>query len=194
MLEIREYIDQSGGLLNGEVVDVRKEYEMLAKLNLIDEKKVNELTLNSEDDGNLDEDNKFIRELSIANDSEKKLQYNESMDDIFDRFELFEREHNRREAAPKLELKNKKEPLAPVELKNKSSGWKSGFLNSSNKVRKDLIAQHTELASKSIPEHKREPEAAIVVESESSTIEEAVEVKKAEPKKAFTGNIVERFH
>jgi len=113
-------------------------------------------------------------------DSEKK-QYDESMDDIFERFEMFENEHNFREAAPKLELSMNSSSVP------RSTGWKSGFLNAPKKIQKDLARMH---ASETIPKRNLVAQAATEV---ASSIEVPVEVKKAEPNIAFTGKIVERF-
>lgn len=53
-LRIQTYFNVNPGLLTGEVVDVRKEYEMLAKLNLVNEKKVNDIIALNFDDENID--------------------------------------------------------------------------------------------------------------------------------------------
>eukprot|EP01036_Dinobryon_divergens_P023062 gene23061-31379_t len=217
MIEIREYIDDRGDIISDELVDVAKEYDMLAKLKLINEKDMaafrSEL-VGSDNNEDIDEDSRFIRELSIASGTNASDRDFSTLVEELDKFEVFERDFIEQEAAPKDTEVTKSEEISSISNSSsssisssiagtKSSGWKGGFLlpSSESKIRKQKSVKarvedntqppstSTSLASQ---ERNQVLSASQEIVEDKKQEEEEVTVKK-EVKKAFSGNIIERF-
>lgn len=144
--------------------------------------------------------------MADEKDSQKSSLY--SLEDIFDKYEA-------NEASQQVQEVNSKITNAKSTAANPStttSGWKSGFLNPAKKsttakARNAIVTMTEPRLSQAKPRESADSSPITMpaasdpnssskvgfVQQESIPVSHAEIPKKVEPKKAFTGSIVERF-